>query len=357
MTPKRSGPVTLKMLADKLGLHVSTVSRVLNGDPERVHEAASAKVISRIQTLAQQLHYAPNTAAVNLKTQQTREIAVIMPSVSDLVMSTAYEGVAAAAFERGYTAFVATSGDDPRRQLEFVRLALRRQVAGMLLSDVHARGKQPGIDLLRDAGTPFAYFYRRRGDTPTVVGDDVYGGQIVAEHFYELGHRKVGMLAGGKLASSVMGRARGFVKYFESKGIEIPPSAILHGAIDAASGREQGSALLNAHPELTAVFAVNDFLAIGLMGAAREARRRIGQDFAVVGYNDTPLAANLPVPLTSVAMPLFEIGRIAAQNLIALIEGRTIETVVFRPQLFVRESSRVSLRNSVREPAREDASP
>ncbi len=339
MKQKRSGPVTLKMLAERLGLHVSTVSRVLNGDPKRAHEAASPEVVGRIQALARQLQYVPNSAAVNLKTQQTYEIAVIMPSVSDLVMSTIYEGVAAAAFERGYTAFVATSGDSSERQLEFVRIALRRRVAGVLLSDVHVRGKQPGIDLLEEAGIPFGYFYRRRGDTPTVVGDDPYGGRVVAEHLYGLGHRKVGVLAGGTHASSVTGRVRGFVKYYESKGIEIPPSAILHGGIDAATGREQGAELLRTRPATTAIFAVNDFLAIGLMGAAREAGRRVGHDLAIVGYNETPLAANLPIPLTSVAVSMFEMGRVAAQNLITRIEGGPSETVVFQPQLIVRESS------------------
>lgn len=332
-------PVTLKSLALRLGVHVSTVSRVLNGDPGKVAGMASAAMAERIRQLARELKYTPNVQAVNLKMRTSRQIAVLVPSVSDVVQALAYEGMVAAARECGYLTYVSNTQDDPAQQLALVRQALNLQVAGLIFTDMHYRMHHPALTLLQDQGVPYVMAYRRRHNELSVSADDVCGGAQVAEHLYANGHRRVGVLAGLPHAATAVERTRGLVAHFRSCGVEIPETAVLHSGIDAHAGHALGRELLSRHPELTAVFAVNDFLAIGLMGACREAGRQIGQDIAIVGYNDISISPYLPVALSSVHVPVEEIGSRAMALLLARIAGRSVSSLVMPPTLNVRQSS------------------
>lgn len=331
--------VTLKSLAAALHMHVSTVSRVLNGDAKDVLSAAGPETVSRIRQLAAELNYRPNIQAAALKTRSSNEIAVLMPRLSDVVMATVYDGIDAAADSHGYTTFVSNTFDSPARQVERVHRALQRQAAGFILSDTHIGPDQEAFRILSERGIPFVLVYRRHRGQLCVAGDDYLGGRLVAEHFYELGHRRVGVLAGERYAKSSLNRTKGFIDYFLEQGVDIPPSAAQFGAIDTMAGRELGHQLLSAHPELTAVFAINDFLAIGFMGISRSLGRKIGHDMAIVGYNDIPISAELPVPLTSVHVPAAEMGGKSVELLLARLGGQTPKSVYFKPVLNVRESS------------------
>ena len=337
--------VTLKSLAEMLEIDVSTVSRVLNGDQSRVREAASESTIKRIQDLATKLDYRPNPHALHLKLQQSREIGVLMPRLSDLVMATVYDGIDAAAREAGYTSFVINTLDDPEQQLARAKQALQMRVAGLIISDTHIGSKQPLLKLLKEQNVPYVLVYRRHANHLAVTGNDRQGGALAAEHLYEKGHRKVGVLAGYEFARSSLDRTHGFLDYFAKQGVEVPDSAIIYGNIDPQSGRQHGHALLNRHPDITGVFAINDFLAIGCMGYFRDSGKVVGGDVAVVGYNDTSIAAELPVALTSVRVPMENVGRLAALKLLDRINGREVQSEFIDAELRVRASSdfRVSL--------------
>lgn len=332
-------PVTLKSLAQRLGVHVSTVSRVLNGDPGKVAGMASVAMAERIRQLARELNYTPNVQAVNLKTRTSRQIAVLVPSVSDVVQALAYEGMVEAAREHAYLTYVSNTQDDPAQQFALVCQALNLQVAGLIFTDMHHRRRHPALALLQDKGVPYVLAYRSRRNELSVSADDARGGALVAEHLYANGHRRVGVLAGVPHASTAVERTRGFVAYFRSRGVDVPDTAVIHSGFDAHAGHALGRELLSRHTELTAVFAVNDFLAIGLMGASREAGRQIGQDIAIVGYNDISIAPYLPMPLSSVHVPMQEIGRQAMGLLLGRIARRPVDSVVLPPTLNVRQSS------------------
>lgn len=331
--------VTLKSLAATLGIHVSTVSRVLNGDVVSAQAAASPDMVKKIRDLAQKLHYRPNIQAIHLKTRQSHEIGVLMPRLSDVVLATVYEGIDEAADEGGYTTFVSNTWDQPERQFERLTRVLQRQVAGIILTDTHIGAYQPSLDLLVAERVPFVLAYRRHEHHVAVTGDDYAGGRLVAEHLYELGHRRVGILAGERYAGTSRDRASGFCDYFAEMGVVIDDRLIVHGPMDTAAGRMLGGNLLRSYPETSAVFAINDFLAIGLMGEARRLGRRIGSDLAVVGYNDVAIASELPIPLTSVRVSARDIGRQAFKLLCSRMNGDSPESIAFAPTLVVRDSS------------------
>jgi LacI family transcriptional regulator len=173
----------------------------------------------------------------------------------------------------------------------------------------------------------------------SVTTHDVRGGDLAAEHLVELGHRDVGVIAGPAYASTCVERTHGFVHRFLRAGVAIPADQIMESRADAEGGYEAARELLSRNPGLTALFAINDFAAIGAMGAAREAGRVPGQDIAIIGYNDIPLARFLPQPLTSVRSPMFEMGQHAASALIGVLDGATVDSELMEPQLSVREST------------------
>jgi LacI family transcriptional regulator len=174
---------------------------------------------------------------------------------------------------------------------------------------------------------------------PSVTTDDVRGGRLAGEHLLALGHRSVGVLAGPEYASTCVERTHGFVERFLSAGIMVPDACILPSGADAEGGHAAADALLRAHPEITGIFAINDFAAIGAMGAAREHGRVVGRDIAVIGYNDIPLASWLPVPMSSIRSPMLDMGRGGARALRDVIAGKTVEPVLLEPTLSARDST------------------
>lgn len=171
LCPMKQGPVTLSSLARLLNVHVSTVSRVLNGSDEDAKSAAAPETVQRIRDLAKQLNYRPNPNAIGLRTQRTRTIGVLVPQLSDIVVAMIYEGIDAAAVHANYQTFVSNTQDIPARQRELGESALARRVDGIMFAD--ARLDDPYfIDEIAKRGIPMVLVSRRLGQHCSVTCDD-----------------------------------------------------------------------------------------------------------------------------------------------------------------------------------------
>lgn len=330
--------VTLKDLASELGLHPSTVSRVLHSGTTIARRAASPGTAERVRELARKVGYSPDPQATSLRTRRTHLLGVIVPRLSDLVLAIMYEGIEEAAAEANYSTFVMNSRDDPDMQRRKTEIMLARRVDGMIFGDAHLDGSL--LTELSGRGVPFVLVNRRLPGFPSATCDDVLGGELVAEHLWDKGHRIVSVIAGEPYASTAIDRVAGFVDRWRELGGDIPESAIVWSGFDTAGGRDAAENILQDHSRMpTALFAVNDFAAIGTMGAVHSQGLRVGQDMAVVGFNDTALAAQLPLSLSSVHSPMLEIGRSAVQLLLRVLNGEQVESVRLKPTLCVRESS------------------
>lgn len=330
---------TLRSIAQELQIHVSTVSRVLNGSDEDARAAASEPTVRRIRELAQQRNYRPNLQAKGLRTNRSNSIAVFLPYISDLVGAIIYEGINEAALQRSYVTFMSHTGDNLEHEREQVSNALARKVDGVIFADARPQCR-PMLDELKQRGMPLVLVSRHLGpDFCSVTCDDVLGGRMAAEHLLSLGHTRLAVLAGLEFASTGADRAQGFIDRCAAEGVTIAPHWILHSAFHADAGYQMGRQLFSSKPFPTAVFATNDFLAIGVMGAARDAGLRIGHDVAIVGFNDTPLAAYLPVALTTIHSPMHEMGFRGMELLQQSINGGQPSSVRLEPQLRVRHSS------------------
>lgn len=333
----RQRPATLRTIAEAAGVDVSTVSRVLNGSPDDAQRAASRETADEIRRWAARLDYRPNPHATSLRTQRSNLVGVLVPRLSDLVLATIYEGIEDAAARHGLTTFVMNSHDRPEQQRARTELALSRHVDGLVFGDAHTDAAF--LDGIAERRVPFVLVSRHAGGHPSVTCDDRLGGRLVADHLLALGHRRVGVIAGEPFASTGADRTAGFVDRYREAGLPVPGSHVVHSGFDAAGGRAAAERLLRHDPRPTALFAVNDFAAIGALGVLRDEGLRPGEDVAVAGYNDTPLAAELPIPLTSVRSPMREMGARALDLLVDLLAGRTPASERLAPALVVRTST------------------
>ena len=164
------------------------------------------------------------------------------------------------------------------------------------------------------------------------------GGRLAAEHLFAQGHTRVAVIAGEAHSSNSSERTASFIEYYRERGILIPPEFVVPGHFDTQAGFSTGEYLLSLPQPPTAIFAVNDFLAIGLFGAMRNRGLLAGRDIAVVGYNDTPLAAHLQ--LTSISTSMHAQGVRAVETLLQRIAGEPVQSHRFPTVLTVRDSSR-----------------
>ncbi len=332
------GTVTLKDLARELGLHPSTISRVLHADATGARGAASTATAQRIRDLAQRLGYTPDPQATGLRTRRTKLLGVMVPRLSDLVLAVMYEGIEEGAEEIGHSTFVMNSRDDERAQRRKVEVMLARRVDGLILGDAHLGSRL--LTELTARKVPFVLMNRRAPGFPSATCDDVLGGELVAKHLWESGHRDVAIIAGEPYASTAIDRTEGFINCWRTLGGDIGQQNVVWSRFDTEGGREAAQTILREPGQKpTAIFAVNDFAAIGAMGALRSQGLQVGRDVALVGFNDTSVAAELPIPLSSVRSPMLEIGRTAVQLLKSLLDGEEVESVRFKPTLEIRESS------------------
>jgi LacI family transcriptional regulator len=334
---QRQRHATLHTIAQSAGVDVSTVSRVLNGSSEEAQRAASPQTAERIRQWAARLNYRPNPHAISLRTQRSNVIGVLVRRLSDIVLATIYEGIEDAAARHAMTTFVMNTHDQAAERRERTELALSRRVDGLIFGEAHIDGVF--LDEIAARQVPFVLVNRRAGQHPAVTCDDYQGGRMVAEHFLELGHTRVGVIAGEPHASTSVDRTAGFLDRYREAGITVPASRVVQSHFDAEGGRAAADRLLRARIRPAAIFAVNDFDAIGALGALRDQGLRPGRDIAIAGFNDTPLAAQLPIPLTSVRSPMHEMGAHSLELLLRIRAGQPAQSERLSPELIVRAST------------------
>jgi LacI family transcriptional regulator len=331
MEPTAPGTiVTLRDVAAASGVSISTASRALD---ERT--ASRSAAAAHVRKVAEELGYRRNSFASSLRRGETRTLGVLVPRLSDTVMALMFEELERAASSRGYFAMVATSGDDPNDERRAAETLLDRNVDGLILATARLDDELPRR--LRERRVAHALVLRTDGVSPSALGDDEVGGYLAVRHLIDLGHRDIAVVTGPAFTSTGIARLAGARKALDEASLTAREEWIIAGGYGIENGFSAGEALLGGVVRPTAVFAANDNIAMGIMAAAHRQDLRIGADLALVGYNDTPLAARLPTPLTSVHVPLDQIARTA----IDLIVEPGKEPLVRKsmPTLIPRESS------------------
>ncbi|MFG2005555.1 LacI family DNA-binding transcriptional regulator [Spirillospora sp. NPDC048911] len=326
----RSRGAVMEDVAALAGVSAMTVSRVLNS-PEKVRPQTRDKVLAAMR----ELDYRPNSAARVLATGRSGVLGVVSFDTTLYGPASTLHGIELAARTAEYTTTI-TSLDMPSRgAIEAGVDRLRSQsVDGVIIIAPHLSA----VDELRRLPRDFPVVAVRAADDlqlPVAAVDHHAGAAKVTRHLLDLGHETVWHLAGPSDWVDAAARVAGWREALAGREIPAP----LTGDWSARSGYEQGR-LLAADPAVTAVFAANDPMALGLLRALREAGRRVPEDVSVAGFDDVPEAPYFAPPLTTVRQPFGEVGRYAFQMLLERLDGaagaprRTAE-----PELVVREST------------------
>lgn len=330
---ENEGKPTLKSIAEAAGVHPSTVSRALMGKPGTRIPAAT---IERINRAARELNYEPNPWAQSLRTQRAMMIGLAIPRLTDVVLAQMFEAAQWRARDFGYqTITVGAEAEGPHGTA--VKGLIDRRVDGLILATAMLRDSfLPEIERL---GVPFILLNRSSRDYPAVCGDDKLGGYLATRHLVEAGHTRIGHIAGPGDSSTGKYRAQGYQRALREAGISFDPALVRQGKFDATSALAAAEQLMSLPTPPTAIFAVNDISALAAMAVARRHGLRIPDDLAVIGYNDSEVSSLLPIPLSSVRVPLLDMGRLSVELLMRRINGEKVESVLMTPELVPRESS------------------
>ena len=331
-------PVTLRELAARAKVHPSTISRVANNDPGlRVATATRA----RIEALLRETDYQPNGIARGLKLRQTNVLAVVIPDVTNPFFAALFRGVEDAASPRGFNVLLCNTDGSPDRQRSHLQSLEAHRVDGVILASSYL--KDPAVRHLRKQRVPYVLVNRFSddGEDPFVGADDLLGGQAATAHLLQLGHRRIGHLAGQATVSTGVLRRRGYNLALAAADVPADPRLVVEAGYTEEGGALAARRLLSLAEPPTALFAVTDMTALGAISAAQRLGLRIPEDVAIVGYNDIPLAGRISPSLTTMHVPIHEFGSVAVGLLLEQIESDepALRRVRFAPDLVIREST------------------
>lgn len=328
------GSATIKDVAREAGVSVATVSRVLN-ESGPVREETRR----RVWEVAASLRYVPNETARSLITRSTRTLGVVLPDLHGEFFSEVIRGIDQRAQRERYHLLVSGSHNE-REEIEAALRLMRRRVDGLVLMspDIDAAGLE--ANLPHDLPVVLLNCAIRATAVPTITIDNFGGATAMVRHLLGLGHRRIGFIGGPAGNYDAAERLRGYRETMRAAGLD--PSAWEEAGDFTESGGHGGAVrLLERRERPTAIFAANDAMAVGAMSALREAGVSIPEEIGVAGFDDIPIARYLSPALTSVHVPIAELGARAVERLFVALAGGTVRRrgpEVLETQLVVRRS-------------------
>lgn len=342
---------TMKRIAAELGVSVTTVSKVLNDQPD-IGASTRARVLAKVEELG----YRPNAVARSLTLRRTHTLGVVIPDLMHSFFVEIVAGIETVVSAQGYGLLLCSSGEDPRKERAELEMLRARQVDGIVLATAHVSGNS---DLLKQiAALGCGLVMIDRDDHPRVrchrvLTDDREVGRLATTHLLDQGRRRVAHI-GGPPIQHARRREQGYLDALIARDVTVSPRLIVRTGFMEGDGYRGMNELLGLPQRPDAVFASNDPAAIGAMKAIWDAGLRVPEDIAVVGAGDVAHGDLLRVPLTTVAWSKEEIGRRAAELVLGQIGKRPTgpyERIVIPPRLVVRDSSAAVVTSRPLQPA------
>lgn len=333
-------PTTLKDLAVKLHLSVTTVSRALAD-----YDDVSPATRMRVRATAAKMGYVPNITARQLQKQRTDTIGFIIPTFgprfADPFFSEFLAGVGNTASQHGFDLLVSTRAPGEQEQHAYARMTQGHRVDGLII--VRTRCDDWRIKYLHPIRFPFVSFGRSEADFdfPYVDTDSRAGVRALMDHLIALGHTRIAFIAAPPDLFLARERMIGYQEGLAAHNLPFDETLIVVGDMLQQSGYEQARQLLILPKPPTAIVAGNDLMAFGALSAIQAAGLTVGKDVAVAGFDGTPQSEHTHPPLTTIYQPVYEIGQRVTRMLIGLLSKRQAAEphILIQPELILRAST------------------
>lgn len=327
---------TIKDVARQANVSVATVSRILNGQSGYTEETKQA-----VLEVVNQLGYTPNAIARGLVKKTSSTFGILLPSLTSNFMFALLDGVAQAARERNYSVITCHTGEDGKDTLNYLNVLSEQRVSGVIIASEFV--KEEYIERIIAMKVPVVLVSTVCENElfPYIKVNDKVAAFHATKYLIERGHRNIGMISGTK-GDAVAGalRVAGFQQALKEAGIAFEEKNLVYGNFRFQSGVIGMQTLLKQSPDLTAVFAASDEMAVGALSCAYQQGIRVPDQLSVIGYDDTALAEMAIPPLTTVHQPIYEMGERAVEMLIG---GKNTGESIIMPFRIVERASVKSL--------------
>ncbi|MCL5096912.1 MAG: LacI family transcriptional regulator [Candidatus Omnitrophica bacterium] len=330
--------IRLKDIAQRAGVSVMTVSKVLRDAPD-----ISAITKARIRTLAQQMGYVPDSLAQGLRTRKSKLLGLVVSAITNPIFVRLVLAIEERAFETGYDVIIAHSLNQPEREEMVIHRLLSRRVDGLLIAPVYR---------LTPAAPVYTELLKR--DVPTVIighhapfcsqfvsveTDDLQASYAVTQHLIGLKHRCIAFFTGPPVCPWAQERLDGYRRALREAGLEVDDRLIFNAGATIEEGEKAARQMLSESPKVTAVQAVNDLVAMGAANVLLDSGLQIPRDISVAGFGNFLASEFYRVPLTTIRQPKYRLGTAAMVVLMKLLGGDRPDSVRLPATMVVRGST------------------
>jgi LacI family transcriptional regulator len=339
--------ITIKDIARMANVSHTTISRALN-NKSRIKNETKEKIL----TIARELNYQPNFIARSLVMKKTKTLGLVITNIANPFYTELAQGIEATVRGLGYNIIFCSTHSDLSAEKHYIDMLRSKGVDGIIFTSAHMG--DPNIVGLAEDGFPIILVNRRtyhpvvRDKVDYVGVDNMLGGFLAVEHLIRLGHQRIGVIGGSSESSVGFERLEGGKKALTSYGLEVMGNYFLEGDFLKGSGHRGGKEFLKMAEPPTAIFATNDYMALGTYQAIIEEGQRVPEDIALIGFNDIEFTATKGVELTTIGQKKYEMGALAVNILVEKIEGieskSSTKEIFLKPELIIRKTCGFYLR-------------
>jgi LacI family transcriptional regulator len=339
--------ITIKDIARMANVSHTTVSRALN-NKSRIKNETKEKILA----IAKELKYRPNFIARSLVMKKTKTLGLVITNIANPFYTELAQGIEATVRGLGYNIIFCSTHSDLSAEKHYIDMLRSKGVDGIIFSSAHM--DDPNILVLAEEAFPIVLVNRRtyhpivREKVDYVGIDNILGGFLAVEHLIRLGHQRIGVIGGSSESSVGFERLEGGKKALTSYGLEVMGNYFLEGDFLKGSGHRGGKEFLKMAEPPTAIFATNDYMALGTYQAIIEEGQRVPEDIALIGFNDIEFTATKGVELTTIGQKKYEMGALAVNILVEKIEEgeskSSTKEIFLKPELIIRKTCGFYLR-------------
>lgn len=337
---------TIKDIAKLAGVSHTTVYRALNDKP-RISDSTKERIIS----IAREFNYQPNVLAQSLVLGRTKTLGLVITTIVNPFYPELARGIEDAARSLGYNIILCCTNFDISLEKQYIDMLRSRGVDGIIFTSAHIH--DPNITRLVEDHFPLILVNRRVFGDPMmdyidyVVVENVKGGFLAVEHLIKMGHKRIGVISGSRGSSPAVERLEGAGQAFTGYGLDRGELLVLEGDFLKASGYDAARKFLAMGDPPSAIFGINDYMALGALEAILDSGLKVPEDIALIGFNDIEFTSLKAIELTTIGQKKYEMGSIAVHTLIERIEKGDWDRarqITLEPELIVRKSCGYHLR-------------